>query len=421
MKKSILLLLSSLVFCTAIAAGQKNTRLANRFPGADLGAKINAADKDLGAQAGEILVRDGGTISTPVIINPGHTLRFGPGTYRLMTELLSEGAFLLKSRTAVIGSGWDTIIIEPPRTGWIVFQSYADSRIQPTHSGTDSDISITNLQIKGANPAVDGGVRQTVNLGNCHRCRVEHLWLNATGVIGVAAGGNALTGNFADTVTIRNNLFTHVASQAAAVVNGRNVVIDGNTFKDSGRDRGQGMTPIDVEPNNPGDIAQRIDITNNIIDSRGSTYLHGNGILVQNGAGTRAFGPVLVKNNTVIGGELLPNVDGNIAIGIYVAGLTQDVTVTNNTIRRVVHSGIRLQKSSRNTVSNNTLVSTGTGGILAFEIIDTSDSRIFDNVVAVDPNSPAGNSVIKESGACRNNLYRGNTDGRRALAPILSQ
>jgi parallel beta-helix repeat protein len=441
--KHMLLLLLGLIFCTAIegeylrnsgpsaapdavriraqAAGQKNTRLANRFPGADLGAKINAADKDLGAQAGEILVRDGGTISTQVIINPGHTLRFGPGTYRLMTELRDEGAFLLKSRTAVIGSGWDTIIIEPPRTGWIVFQSFADIRIQPIHSGTDSDINISNLQIKGANPAVDGGVRPTVTLGNCHRCRVEHLWLNATGVIGVAAGGNALTGNFADTVTIRNNLFTHVASQAAAVVNGRNVVIDANTFKDSGRPGAQGMTAIDVEPNAPSDIAQRIEITNNIIDSRGSGFLHGNGILVQNGAGTSNFGPVLVKNNTVIGGELSLNADGNIATGIYIAGQTQDVTVINNTIRRVAHSGIRLQKSTRNLVANNTLVSTGTGGILAFEIMDTTDSRIFDNVVSVDPNSPKGNSVIKESGACRNNLYRGNTDGKRALAPILSQ
>src|SRR5882724_5883860 len=403
-------------------ASRKNTRVANNFAGADLGAKINAADKDLGSTVGEILVRNGGTISTQVVISPGHTLRFGPGTYRLATKLLWEGAFLLKSRTTVIGSGWDTIIVEPPRTGWIVFQSYEDIRTQPTGSSTDSDITITDLQIKGANPAVEGCVRETLQMGNCHRCRVEHVWFNGTSVIGVQAGGNALKGNFADTMTIKNNLFTRVAGQAVAVVNGRNIVIDGNTFKESGRigPKGvgmQGMTTIDVEPNTPNDIAQRIEITNNVIDSRGSTFLHGNGILVQNGAGTSGFGPVLIKGNKIIGGDLVPNISGNIATGIYVAANTQDVTVANNTIQRVAHSGILLENSTRNYVTGNKLISTGTGGINAFEIIDTTDSKILNNVVAVDPKSPMGTSSIVVTGNSRNNVFKGNTNGRTSLDP----
>jgi parallel beta-helix repeat protein len=246
------------------------------------------------------------------------------------------------------------------------------------------------------------------------------VWFNGTGVIGVQAGGNALKGNFADTVTLKNNLFTRVAGQEAAVVNGRNVVIDGNTFKDSGRNNGlQGVTAIDVEPNTPDDIAQRIEITNNVIDSRGSGFLHGNGILVQNGAGTRGFGPVLIKGNKIIGGDLVPNISGNIATGIYVAANTQDVTVANNTIQRVAHSGIRLENSTRNYVTGNKLISTGTGGIISFEVTNTTDSKIFDNIVAIDPNSPLGTSTIQEKGASRNNQYRGNTDGRTALAPVI--
>jgi parallel beta-helix repeat protein len=403
------------------AGNRKTTRLANSFPGQDLGAKINAADKDLGSASGEILVRDGGAISTQVVINPGHTLRFGPGTYSLATQSLWEGAFLLKSRATVIGSGRDTVIVEPPVTGWTVFQSYDDIRTQPVHYGTATDINITNLQIRGANPAVEGSVRQTVSLGNCHRCSVERVWFNGTGVIGVAAGGSGLGGNFADTVSIKNNLFTKVAGQAVAVVNGRGVVIDGNTFNDSGRCCAQGMTVIDLEPNDPSDIIRNIEITNNTIDSRGSTFLHGNGILVQNGARTQGFGPVLVKGNTIIGGELLPNTAGNVATGIYVAAYTQDVSVINNIIRRVAHCGIRLENTTRNYVVGNTLTSTGTGGILAFEIINTNDSKIFDNVVAIDPNSPVATSVIQERGTSRNNQYKGNTNGRTALAPqILS-
>lgn len=397
--------------------GGQTTRVANNFPGADLGAKINAADKDLGAARGEILVRGGGTISTQVILNSGHILHFLAGTYKLETALLSEGAILLKSGTTVVGSGSDTIIVEPAKTGWIVFQSYSDARSQPAHSGSDSDIRVSGLQIKGANLLLDGGVRQTIGLGNCHRCAVENVWLNGTGVIGVQAGGNALAGNFAETVTIRKNLFTRVASQAVAVVNGRNVKIDSNTFKDSGRCCAQGMTAIDLEPNDPSDIIRNVEITSNTIDSTNSTFLHGNGILVQNGARTSGFGPVLVKDNTVIGGRLAPDSSGAIATGIYITAFTQDVKVINNTVRRVAHSGIRLENTTRNYVSGNKLISTGTGGIISFEITNTTDSQILDNIVTVDPNSPNGTEIIQEAGTSARNSYRGNSNGRTPLAP----
>ena len=402
-------------------SGGQTVKVADQFPGSDLGAKINAADKALGNSPGEILVKAGGVISTQVVLGSYHKLRFAPGVYTLQTELLWQGAFLLKSHTQVTGSGWDTIIVEPPRTGWIVFQSYEDAKSNPVHSGTDSDLSITNLQIKGANPAVEGGVRQTLNLGNCVRCNVEGVWLNGTGVIGVAAGGNSLKGNHADTVVIRKNTFTSVASQAAAVVNGKNIVIDGNTFKDSGRPGGQmGMTAIDLEPNAPEDIIQNITITNNVVDSRGSAFLHGNGILVQNTAHTLNFGPVLVKGNTVIGGEMRPNVSGLIAVGIYISGYTQDVEVANNILRRISHSGIRLEHTTRNYVHDNTLISTGSGGTLAFEVNNTTDSRIFNNVVTIDGNSPAATSIIAETGTSFNNVYKGNTGGKDVVTPVTS-
>lgn len=420
------LLLSGCVTATSLAGAQSRGRprtvVANDFPGADLGAKINAADGDLGTSPGEILVKGGGTISTQVVLSTGHTLRFSAGTYRLATELLWQGAFVLKSGTSVVGSGWDTIIIEPAKTGWIVFQTFNDIHSNPTNSGTDSDIRILNLQIKGANPAVDGGVRETVQLGNCHRCLVENLWLNGTGVIGVQAGGNSLAGNYAADVTIRKNLFTRVASQAVAVVNGRDVKIDGNTFKDSGRLNAQGvgalgMTAIDLEPNDPRDIIRNIEITNNTIDSTNSGFLHGNGILVQNNVRTSGFGPVLVKDNIVIGGALIPNSSGSIATGIYIAGFAQDVKVLNNTVTRVAHAGIRLENSTRNYVAGNKLISTGTGGMNAFEVTNTSDSQILNNAVLVSPNSPMGTEVIQEAGASARNSYRGNSNSRGSLAP----
>ncbi len=395
----------------------QSTRVANNFPGADMGAKINAADRDLGTSVGEILVKGGGTISSQVILNPGHTLRFSAGTYILKTELLWEGAFLLKSGTKVIGSGWDTVIVEPAKTGWIVFQSFNSLRAEPKYGGTDSDLYVSNLQIKGANPGVDGGIRQTISLGNCHHCVVENVWLNGTGVIGVQAGGSPFGGTYADDVTIRKNLFTRVASQAVAVVNGRNVKIEGNTFKDSGRPGAQGMTAIDLEPNDPKDIIRNIEILNNTIDSSNSNFIHGNGIVVQNAVRTSGFGPVMIKDNTVIGDALIPNRAGFVATGIFVVSFTQDVSVINNIIRRVAHSGIRLENSTRNFVSGNKLISTGTGGILAFEVTDTTDSQIINNVVTVDPGSPLGNEVIRETGASARNSYKGNSSSEGLLAP----
>lgn len=59
----------------------ENVRYADRFPGADCGAKINAADAALGTSHGEVWVNQlcGDTWSTTVSLGSGHTLRFIQG------------------------------------------------------------------------------------------------------------------------------------------------------------------------------------------------------------------------------------------------------------------------------------------------------------------------------------------------------
>jgi hypothetical protein len=69
-----------------ITGGSASTVYADQFPGSDCGAKINAADKSLGSQPGEIDVRPTcGTVwTTPVILSTGHNLRFmAAGNYSL--------------------------------------------------------------------------------------------------------------------------------------------------------------------------------------------------------------------------------------------------------------------------------------------------------------------------------------------------
>ena len=164
-------LLSAFIFAFAViamSAGLAGTAAtqqgrvvnANNFPGQDLGAKINAADKALGATRGEIVVRGGGTISTQVIISPDHVLRFLPGTYVTRT---ADVPILMKSRTSVIGSGWESIIVESTAPGqFTVISAYG----QATSNGTpDSGLLIRDLQVKGANPGFHSAP-QAISLGN---------------------------------------------------------------------------------------------------------------------------------------------------------------------------------------------------------------------------------------------------------------
>ena len=71
-----------------------NIRYADQFPGGDCGAKINAADADLGTNAGEIWVSNacGMTLASAVTINANHVLRFTQGgTYTYCKSWILNG------------------------------------------------------------------------------------------------------------------------------------------------------------------------------------------------------------------------------------------------------------------------------------------------------------------------------------------
>jgi hypothetical protein len=71
-------------------------RIAENFPGADCGAKINAADADLGTSSGMILVNNacGMAWSTLVTLNANHSLNFiQGGTYTTSAGVVLSGAY----------------------------------------------------------------------------------------------------------------------------------------------------------------------------------------------------------------------------------------------------------------------------------------------------------------------------------------
>lgn len=92
-----------------------NVRYADGFSGADCGARINAADADLGATFGEIWVNQtcGTTWTTAVSISAGHVLRFiQGGTYTTNTIAFANWSALVGSPGSVqfVASQANTIL-----------------------------------------------------------------------------------------------------------------------------------------------------------------------------------------------------------------------------------------------------------------------------------------------------------------------
>jgi len=371
-------------------AGSAKSKIvsANDFPGQDIGAKINAADKALGPGRGEIVVKGGGTISTQVIVSSDHVLRLLPGTYATKT---ANVPILLKPRSSLLGSGWDSIILESTAPGQFTVVSAYNHSIE---NGTaDSGLIIRDLQIKGANPGFNSAP-QAVSLGNCSGCLVDKVWINGTRSIGMQLGGSSRKGFFADNSKITNCLFTRVASQNLALVNGKNIVFEGNRFMTSGQVGGPGNTNIDLEVNEATDRLENVIIRNNLIDVRNSEVSPtGNGIVVQASSGTPYVGSILVEKNTIIGGETQGTITNVLSNGIYVFGITmRDVTIRDNTIRRTGQSGIRIE-GTRIIVSNNQLFDVGGGGTPGFVVIATN-SQIVGNTFTYSGRGPADGTLV---------------------------
>lgn len=399
----VLVLMVVAFVMTASAQQRGRVVSANNFPGADIGAKINAADKALGATSGEIVVRGGGTILTQVIISSNHVLRLLPGTYVTKT---TEIPILMQSRTSLIGSGWDqSIIVESTAPNQFTVISAYNQSI--TNGKPDSALIIRDLQVRGANPGFSSAP-QAISLGNCSDCLVDKVWVNRTRSIGIQYGGSSTGGFFAQNSKVTNCLFTGVASQNLALANGKNIVFEGNRFITSGQIGGPGNTNIDLEANEGADHLENVVIRNNFIDVRNSDAPGtGNGIVIQSTSGTTFVGPILVENNTIIGGANTGVITNILSNGIYVFGITmKDVTIQNNSITRTGQSGIRIE-GTRIKVLNNKLVDAGSGGTPGFVVIAT-DSQIIGNTYSSNPYQSSDARLMVLKGSHRN-VFRNNT------------
>jgi hypothetical protein len=392
--------------------------LPAQMRGNDLGAKINTCDAKLGAGKGTIRLTGGGTIATPVVISPNHTLQVVSGTY----AATNPGAVIrLKDDSSLICDSWDSILQES--TGKNDAGGVKPFTIVAVYNGTTPDapngslarnVVVKGCHFKGARLDFDS-TSQTVSLSNCHNCSVTNNWLEATRTIGIQTGGGSSKGNYADNVIIAKNLLTTVASQNIAVVNSSNVQVIDNIIRAPGLANGPGVVPIDIEPN-VGDrivnvkIANNlVDMTNTVIDASGAKALHG--IAINNLNKANPFTGVEVSKNTVFGANLKDPYN-HISGGLILVRAASNTLISNNILRRGTYCILIDTWSSRITVTGNQLSTCGSGSSEPIRIMDSSDNLFLNNKLWGDPENMYDFSSISrnivETGASDNNTFRGN-------------
>lgn len=386
----------------------------------DVGMAVNEAGARLGAGAGKIVVRGGGSIKTQIVSR--HDLEFREGVYTCDTETPWEGCILLKD--GVKAEGFGATIMEPvyamtdPKfpgsrfnPALTVFQSFNSAK---SNEAASSRITVKGFRIVGRNPSNDGGVRQSISFGNCTGCAAIANRLEGVSSIGIQFGGSAARGNHAsDGVATGNTIVASVAA-GIAVVNASDVRVYGNTILKPGRLNGPGgVSGIDIETNNVDDWCENIKIYNNEINYEGSAlkYGAGSGILAQNVYHSRRAGGLLIANNNITGGA--PTAENqSLSNGIYFTNEFPGGLVVNNRIRTAKQHGLLLYASRGATFQDLELDSCGGGGNPAVRIVGGGDNRF----IRLNIFTPRGVQVntwatIWETQGTSGNIFEGNSVG----------
>lgn len=164
--------------------------LADNLAGADWGAKVQAADTQLGATAGQIWITLAAGTSAPaasITLAENHVLVFlQGGTWQLGTQNLQ-----LNSGAALIGTGRDTVVLNYAGTG---------SAIQ---SATNTVI-ITNVRVQGLSvlaTASTGVAIDFTNMGQSAVSNVRISGFNGAGGIGFLLRGQNVPGAYFNRVS----------------------------------------------------------------------------------------------------------------------------------------------------------------------------------------------------------------------------
>jgi len=110
---------------TGPAEDSEDIRWADHFPESDLGAQINAADANLGKEAGEIWVGRPGTVETRVTLSSNHVLR-------LLAPTTWKAGIVVQNGNSVVGNGCASLITLgfPSPTPLILGKGISDLKVE---------------------------------------------------------------------------------------------------------------------------------------------------------------------------------------------------------------------------------------------------------------------------------------------------
>jgi hypothetical protein len=336
--------------------GGKTVRIAIG-KGEDVGVRVNDAEKALGASAGKIVITGGGSIRTQVVVS--HDLEF-QGEYTCDTQDVWHGCLLLKDDVAVSGG----VIYGPTFQSGLhpaifVFQNYNATVAPGTVGNVSKNITIKGVKVIGRQTKSDGGVRQTISLGNCHNCAVIDCTLENSAGIGIQLGGTAALGNHAQNSIVTGNTITGAGAAAIAVVNGISIYVWNNTVLRPGKIGWPGgVSCVDIETNAPADWAENLWVFNNVCDYTGAAFSGvGSALLAQQRGSARSRGLRIVNNRIWSKYPL-----NGLTSGVFIMGPFPGGIVANNLIEKTGMSGMQLHGSEGLTVESNLMVNVGGGG-----------------------------------------------------------
>lgn len=370
----------------------------------DLGLLINAANKeltDLGG-GGSISIEGGGSIKTQVQLD--HHTKFDSSTYACDVQGITDfGCFLIGDNVLVEGTyqppqalleyfrkgkgsnhrdpfllavqsltpqqlaGTGTTILEPTfasgRTPAVaVFQAKGDACC--SHTERSRNIAVIGFHIRGRQQIYDGGVRSTIQLGNCERCTAQNNYLEDTASIGISFGGSGLEKNyFANDCLAYHNITSGVAAANIAAVNSENVYITENYAFRLGHHEprfGGGVCGFDLETNSPADHSKNIFVFNNLYDYEGSIQSAGTAICLQDPYKGVNHGLVVAMNNVMIGGRE-DRIHRFMSNGLFLNGL-KGCQIRNNYVYRTGQNAIQAYGIDGCVIEDNDFESTGGGG-----------------------------------------------------------
>jgi hypothetical protein len=356
-----------------------------------------------------------GEFTSVVTIGPYQTLRLGPGQYKYTGNDYSDkangqtGYIFLKDHSAIIGSGWNTVLHEPQHgesgDPTAIIAAFCESGKGVEDHVIQYDIAVRDLSVAGEATKINLDLTNessaAVNLGNTVNGYIDRVYFKFVSGMGAQMGGTPAHPP-GENQWVTNCLFVGCYFNAIACVNARDTHIIGNTIR-----KQLGGICVDYEPN--GSAANDVfDISNNLIDLRtwdGATLTgdkneindfdgvpaqivsgtpSADGIVIQTAYGDGETGerPPLSKknhsgviaNNLLIGGSMVPHFlvprpDGEREIipsiiwrvgntGIVIQPGVDNVLICNNNIHLFLNEGI-VVASDHNVIKGNRLQDLG--------------------------------------------------------------